>query len=156
MTFLRESQTATLDLPRTAQAVIIDIGETNDIHPRNKLDVGHRLALGARAIAYGERIDYVSPTFRSQAVRDGRVTIELSHARGLRTRDGKAPGGFAIAGADRRFVWANARIEGERVIVWSDRVAAPVAVRYAWGDNPLAANLVNADGLPATPFRTGR
>ena len=153
---LRESQTATLALPNTAQAVIIDIGETNDIHPKNKQDVGKRLALGARKVAYGETIAYSAPTYRSHTVRGGRVTLALNSASGLHTRDGGPVKGFAIAGADKHFVWANASIDGNRVVVWSDKVPQPVSVRYAWGDNPLDANLYNAVGLPATPFRTDR
>ena len=153
---LRESQTATLALPNTAQAVIIDLGETNDIHPKNKQDVGKRLALAARKVAYGEAVVYSGPTYRSHTIRGGRVTLTLNSANGLRTRDGGPVRGFAIAGADRRFVWANATIVGNHVSVWSDKVPQPVAVRYAWGDNPLDANFYNAAGLPATPFRTDR
>lgn len=153
---LRESQTAALALPKTGQVVTIDIGETKDIHPRNKQDVGKRLALAARRVAYGARVVASGPTYRSVAVHRDRVTVTLDNAQGLRTRDGGPPRSFAIAGADRRFVWARARISGHRVIVWSDAVTNPVAVRYAWGDNPLDANLSNAAGLPATPFRTDR
>jgi sialate O-acetylesterase len=153
---LRESQTATLALPKTGEAVIIDIGETNDIHPRNKQDVGARLALAARKVAYGQTLVSSGPTYRSLTVTGNRATIALSSAVGLRTKDGGAPKAFAIAGADKHFVWANATISGTRVVVWSDAVPKPVAVRYAWGDNPLDANLYNAAGLPATPFRTDR
>jgi len=153
---LRESQTATLALPNTAQAVIIDLGETNDIHPKNKQDVGKRLALAARKVAYGEAVAYSGPMYRSHTVRAGRVTLTLNSANGLHTRDGGPVKGFAIAGADKHFVWANATIVGNHVSVWSDNVPQPVAVRYAWGDNPLDANLYNAAGLPATPFRTDR
>jgi sialate O-acetylesterase len=153
---LRESQTATLALPNTAQAVIIDLGETNDIHPKNKQDVGKRLALAARKTAYGEAVVYSGPTYRSHTVRGGRVTLVLNSVNGLHTRDGGPVRGFAIAGADKHFVWATATIDGSRVNVWSDKVPQPVAVRYAWGDNPLDANLYNAAGLPATPFRTDR
>jgi sialate O-acetylesterase len=151
---LRESQTATLALPNTAQAVIIDLGETNDIHPKNKQDVGKRLALAARKVAYGEAVVYSGPMYRSHAIRGGRVTLAFNSASGLRTRGGSPVRGFAIAGADKHFVWANATIDGNRVIVWSDKVPRPVAVRYAWGDNPLDANLYNAAGLPTSPFRT--
>jgi sialate O-acetylesterase len=153
---LRESQTATLALPNTAQAVIIDIGETNDIHPRNKQDVGRRLALAARKVAYGQAVASSGPRYRSMTTQGSRVTLSFADAAGLRTRDHGAPKGFAIAGADKKFVWANAKISGNHVVVWSDAVKAPVAVRYAWGDNPLDANLYNAAGLPATPFRTDR
>lgn len=153
---LRESQTAALALPNTGQALAIDIGETKDIHPRNKQDVGKRLSLIARHVAYGESLEYSGPTFRHQTVQGGRIVLEFDHvgAGGLRSTAAQGVGGFAIAGSDRRFVWANARIEGNRVVVWSDRVPAPVAVRYAWANNPLSASLVNAAGLPASPFRT--
>jgi sialate O-acetylesterase len=136
--------------------VIIDLGETNDIHPKNKQDVGKRLALAARKVAYGGAVVYSGPTYRSHTVRGGRVTLAFNSASGLRTRDGSPVRGFAIAGADKHFVWAKATIDGNLVIVWSDKVPQPVAVHYAWGDNPLDANLYNAAGLPATPFRTDR
>ena len=153
---LRESQSAALRLPNTAQAVIIDIGEGGDIHPKNKQDVGARLALAARKVAYGEKsVVYSGPTFRRQRVRGDRVIVHFDHVGGgLTTRGGSPPGGFAIAGADRHFVWANASIEGDSVVVWSDRVKNPVAVRYAWDNNPTRANLYNREGLPAAPFRT--
>jgi sialate O-acetylesterase len=154
---LRESQTATLKVPKTGEAVIIDIGETNDIHPRNKQDVGKRLALLARKVAYGDANVVASgPTFRRLTIANGRATLAFDNAGGLHTRDGGPPKGFAIAGADKHFVWANAAIQGNRVVVWSDKVPMPVAVRYAWGDNPLDANLYNGAGLPAGPFRTDK
>jgi len=153
---LRESQSAALALPATGQAVAIDIGEAADIHPRNKQEVGRRLALAARKVAYGEDMEWSGPTYRRHEVQDGKVVIELDHAGSLVAR-GDAGGrlrGFAIAAADRRFVWADATIEDGRVVVWSEEVPAPVAVRYAWADNPEGANLSNAAGLPASPFRT--
>ena len=154
---LRESQSAALALPNTGQAVAIDIGDAADIHPRNKQEVGRRLALAARKVAYDEQLVYSGPTYRSHEVRDGRVVIAFDHVGG-----GLAAGGrtddkileFAIAGPDRRFVRAEATIEGDRVVVWSKEVPEPAAVRYAWADNPAGANLVNAEGLPASPFRT--
>ncbi|QXD15447.1 beta galactosidase jelly roll domain-containing protein [Rhodocaloribacter litoris] len=153
---LRESQHAALALPNTAQAVIIDLGEADDIHPRNKQDVGRRLALAARRVAYGEDVVASGPVYRSHSVEGRRVFVSFDHAGGgLVTREGgRVVRGFAVAGADRRFVWAEARIEGDRVVVWSDRVPAPVAVRYAWANNPARANLYNREGLPAAPFRT--
>ena len=153
---LRESQTAALTLSNTAQAVIIDIGEAGDIHPRNKADVGDRLARAARKLAYGEDLVYSGPAYRGHDVRDGRVIVHFDHTGGGLKADGGALKGFAIAGPDRRWVWAEAEIEDDRVIVWSDRVPEPAAVRYAWGDNPEDANLYNAEGLPAGPFRTDR
>jgi sialate O-acetylesterase len=154
---LRESQSAVLALPKTAQAVIIDIGEADDIHPRNKQEVGRRLALAAREVAFGEKIVFSGPVYRSHEVRDGRVIIDFDHIGGGLVAQGNANrklAEFAIAGADRRFVWAEAIIEGNQLVVWSDEVQDPVAVRYAWADNPDGANLYNAEGLPASPFRT--
>jgi len=146
----------------TAQAVIIDIGEADDIHPRNKQDVGLRLALAARHVAFGEDIVYSGPTYRSHRVSGGRITIEFNHiGQGLVGNSGEGTsgpgiplGGFALAGIDRKFHWADARIEGTTVVVSSPRVPSPIAVRYAWGNNPDRANLFNVDGLPASPFRT--
>jgi sialate O-acetylesterase len=153
---LREAQSAALALPNTGQAILIDIGEADDIHPRNKQDVGRRLALAARKVAYGEDVVYSGPTFRECEFRDGRATISFDHAGGGLVARGGALRGFAVAGPEGRFVWANARIDGDRVVVWSDSVPDPAAVRYAWADNPAAANLYNAEGLPAGPFRTDR
>jgi sialate O-acetylesterase len=161
---LRESQSATLSVANTAQAVIIDIGEADDIHPRNKQDVGLRLSLSARHIAFGEDIVYSGPTYANHRVSGGRITIEFDHVgQGLvgRSSDGTAGpgiplGGFSVAGADGRFVWADARIEDATIVVSSPLVPSPVAVRYAWGNNPDRANLYNANGLPASPFRTDR
>ena len=152
----RESMAAALSLPNTGQAITIDVGDPNDIHPRNKRDVGHRLALVARRVAYGERMLTSGPTYRSHTIQDGRAMIRFANVgAGLvsHAADGSV-GAFAIAGADRRFVRAQARIEGDRIIVWSDAVPDPVAVRYAWANNPSDATLYNRDGLPAAPFRT--
>ncbi|PWB70575.1 MAG: 9-O-acetylesterase [Holophagae bacterium] len=154
---LRESQSAALALPRTGQAVAIDIGDAADIHPRNKQEVGRRLALAARKVAYGEELVYSGPTYRSHEVKDGRVFVTFDHVGGGLAARGRSDGKlaeFAIAGADGRFVRAEAKVEGDRVVVWSEQVAEPVAVRYAWADNPEGANLVNAEGLPASPFRS--
>lgn len=152
---MRESQSATLRLSKTGQAVVIDLGEADDIHPKNKRDVGVRLAAVARAVAYGQHVTHSGPVFRRSAVRGNRVTIEFDHANGLTTVVRGAPvGGFAIAGSDHHFVWAKAQLVGGRVVTWSDNVPRPMAVRYAWEDNPQQANLVNAAGLPAAPFRT--
>jgi sialate O-acetylesterase len=154
---LRESQSAVLALPVTAQAVTIDIGEARDIHPRNKQEVGRRLALAARRVAYGEDLIFSGPVYRRHKNREGQIVIEFAHVgRGLVAKGGKAPRheGFTIAGPDRRFVRAIASVQGNRVVVWSDAVPNPVAVRYAWADNPEGANLFNLEGLPASPFRT--
>ena len=146
-------QTALAD-PHAGLAVTIDIGEADDIHPRNKQDVGKRLALVALHQTY-DRDDVVpsGPIYREMTSGDGAIRLHFDHAAGLATSDGGAPIGFAIAGEDQRFVWAEATIDGADVVVRSDEVAQPVAVRYGWADNP-PVNLVNAAGLPATPFRT--
>jgi sialate O-acetylesterase len=153
---LREAQTMTLSrLPHTGQAVIVDIGEGRDIHPRNKQDVAQRLARWALALDYGIPIAHQSPTYKSMAKQGNKVVLTFDHAgRGLRAFDTPKPLGFALAGSDRKFVWAEARIAGpDTVEVWSEEVSDPVAVRYAWADNPVC-NLYSAEGLPATPFRT--
>jgi sialate O-acetylesterase len=151
---LREAQTMALRAPQTGMAVIIDIGEANDIHPRNKLEVGRRLAAWALAETYHQKIESSGPLYDSFSVKDDGIHIHFKHlGGGLNTSDGKPPQGFAIAGADRKFVWAEARVQGDTVVVWSKEIAHPVAVRYAWADNPLC-NLNNAAGLPASPFRT--
>ena len=153
---LRESQSNTLKIPNTGEAVIIDIGEANDIHPKNKQDVGYRLSLAARKIAYNEAIIHSGPTFKSQAIIDDKIVITFDHAdSGLISKDKYGyVKGFAIAGADRKFLWAKARAENNKVVVWSDMVEKPLYVRYAWADNPDDANLYNKEGLPASPFRT--
>ena len=150
---LREAQTWTLREPQTGMAVIIDIGDTNDIHPRNKLDVGQRLALWALANTYGQKGEYSGPLFEKFKVEGDKIKVTFSHAEGLKTSDGSMPKGFAIAGEDHKFVWAEAKIEGNSVVVWSKDVMKPVAVRYAWADNPIC-NLFNKLNLPASPFRT--
>jgi sialate O-acetylesterase len=151
---LREAQLLTLRaVPRTGMAVAVDIGEAGDIHPGNKRDVGVRLARWALADTYGRRVEKSGPLYDSHRVEGGRVRVRFRHAQGLKTSDGRAPAGFAVAGADRKFVWADARIEGDSVVVWGRGVPRPVAVRHAWADNP-AVNLYNSDGLPASPFRT--
>ena len=135
--------------------VTIDIGEAKDIHPRNKQDVGKRLALAARALVYGEKIVYSGPIYDSMTVEGSRVRLRFKHVGGGLTARG--PGklaSFAIAGKDKKFVWADAQIDGDTVLVSSDQVPQPVAVRYAWADNPDTCNLYNKEGLPASPFRT--
>ena len=152
---LREAQLLTaLKEPRCGLAVAIDIGEANDIHPRNKQDVGGRLALAARGIAYGQSIEYSGPVFKSMEVTGGKARLRFEHVGGgLVAKGGEPLKGFAIAGADERFVRGEATIEGDAVVVWSSEVAQPVAVRYAWANNPIC-NLYNQAGLPASPFRT--
>jgi len=135
--------------------VITDVGDKDDIHPTKKVPVGARLALAARAIAYGEKIEYAGPIYRDMKVADGKIILRFDHAgKGLEARDG-ALKGFAICGADRKFVWAKAEILPDNTVaVSSAGVAKPVAVRYAWADNPTC-NLYNGEGLPASPFQTG-
>jgi sialate O-acetylesterase len=150
---LREAQTLTLALPKTGMAVIIDIGDAKDIHPKNKQDVGKRLALWAQSQVYGKELVYSGPIYASMKVEDQKVRVSFKHVGGgLEAKGGKLTG-FAVAGEDRTFVWADASIDGETVVVSSDKVAKPVAVRYAWADNP-ECNLYNKEGLPASPFRS--
>jgi len=153
---LREAQRLTLALPHTGMAVAIDIGEANDIHPRNKQDVGMRLALWALARVYGQKdLVYSGPLYASHAVEGDKVRLRFTCiGSGLMIKDGETLKHFAIAGEDRKWVWAEARIEGDEVVVWSPQVAKPVAVRYAWADNPEGCNLFNREGLPAAPFST--
>ena len=153
---LREAQTMTMDrLPNTGEAVIIDIGEANDIHPTNKQDVAKRLARWALANEYDISVPYRSPRYKSHQVENGRVTVTFDHvAGGLDTFDVSEVIGFQVAGADRSFVNANAKITSPTTVeVWSDSVTEPVAVRYAWADNPIC-NLRSRAGLPVTPFRS--
>jgi sialate O-acetylesterase len=151
---LREAQTATLSLPNTGMAVITDIGEADDIHPRNKQEVGRRLALAALAQVYNRKVSYSGPMYDLMAVEGNTIRLRFKHTDdGLKPRDGEELKGFAIAGADKKFVWANAKIEGDAILVSSPEVAAPVAVRYGWANNPIG-NLYNGAGLPASPFRT--
>jgi sialate O-acetylesterase len=153
---LREAQTLALQLPNTGMAVTIDIGEADDIHPRNKQDVGKRLALNARNMVYNDPVEFSGPIYKSMAVEGTKIRILFHHAdRGLIAKGNGVLKGFAIAGADRRFVWADAIIDRQSVIVSSSDVTEPVAVRYAWASNPVC-NLYNGAGLPASPFRTDK
>jgi sialate O-acetylesterase len=136
-------------------AVAIDIGEWNDIHPLNKQDVGKRLALAAEKLAYGDdNIVYSGPIYESMEIKENKIVLSFSHAGSGLQAKGEKLNAFAIAGKDGKFVWANAVIENNQIIVWSEAVKNPVAVRYAWADNPENANLYNIEGLPASPFRT--
>ena len=152
---LQEAQLKTLSVPNTAMAVTIDIGEWNDIHPLDKKDVGKRLFLGAEKVAYGdENVVYSGPIYKSMKVEGNKIVLSFTNTgAGLISKGGELKT-FAIAGADKHFVWAKAKIEGDKVVVWSDKIPNPAAVRYAWADNPAGANLYNKDGLPASPFRT--
>lgn len=151
---LREAQLKTLGLPNTAMAVAIDLGEANDIHPQNKQDVGERLALAALAKIYGRAVAGSGPILVSSEIVAGEIRLQFKHTDGgLVARGGNELVGFVVAGVDKHFVWADARIEGSTVIIRCDEVPEPIAVRYAWADNP-ACNLYNGAGLPASPFRT--
>lgn len=149
---IREQMLKTLEVPNTGMAVTIDIGEADDIHPKNKQDVGSRLAQWALAKTYGRSIPPSGPLYKAMRRQGNRIVLEFDHAEGLSGRGGQLKG-FAIAGADRRFVWAEARIEGDTVVVSSPQVAEPMAVRYGWANNP-ECTLINRAGLPASPFRT--
>lgn len=150
---MREAQAKSLAIPHTGMAVTLDIGDETNVHPRNKLDVGNRLARLAMTGTYGQSGESSGPLFRESSVQNGKVIIKFDHAGGLVAKDG-ALKQFAIAGADGKFVWADAVIDGESVIVSSPKITEPTQVRYAWGENPAGANLTNAEGLPAAPFRT--
>ncbi|MEI6071647.1 MAG: sialate O-acetylesterase [Verrucomicrobiae bacterium] len=173
---LREAQSATLKTPHTGQAVLIDLGESDDVHPRNKMDVGDRLAVLALANDYGKTIPFSGPVFQSMKIENGKARLNFAHIVGglvaqpvpasyvkssfknesaplVRNSPGSELEGFAICSEDQKWVWADAKIDGDTVLVWSDRVPKPVAVRYGWANNPTC-NLYNKAGLPASPFRT--
>ena len=151
---LRESQSSALALSHTAQAVTIDVGDPDNIHPTDKQTVGHRLALAARHVVYGESLWYSGPTYRSMTIEGPAIRLHFASAGSALKARGAVLAGFTIAAADRHFHAAQARIDGDDVVVQAADVGAPVAVRYGWSENPAAANLVNAAGLPASPFRT--
>ena len=157
----------TLSLPNTGEAVIIDIGQAEDIHPKDKMDVGHRLALAAEKVAYHKDLVYSGPTYQSLTIEGNKARVKFKNVGGglkIAAHPSTQPGvpqaapagelqGFSIAGEDKKFFWAKAKIDGDGVIVSSDQVANPVAVRYAWANNP-DCNLYNKEGIPASPFRT--
>ena len=151
---MRESQHLTMETtPNTGMAVIMDVGNRADIHPKDKKAVGQRLALWALAKTYGCDIaEYSGPIYESMRVVGGEIEVFFTHSGGLRWH-GVEPVGFEIAGDDQKFVPAQARIAGEFIVVSSELVAQPVAVRYGWGD-AIEPNLFNSAGLPAAPFRT--
>ncbi|HQP98272.1 MAG TPA: sialate O-acetylesterase [bacterium] len=152
---LREAQNMALSLPKTGMAVIIDIGNPKDIHPKNKQEVGRRLALAAEGVTYGQDVVYSGPMYKSMVTEAGKIRVSFDHlGGGLICGDAGDLKGFTIAGADKQFVPAQAKIDGDTVVVWADAVANPVAVRYGWADNPDYCNLYNKAGLPSSPFRT--
>ena len=148
---VRDAQRRSLALRNTGMAVTIDIGDPVDIHPKNKLDVGLRLARAGRAIAYGEKIEWSGPLYRSLTHEDHALRVWFDHAAGLTAKGGPLTG-FEVAGTDGKYVAADARIDGTSVIVSSATVPEPVSVRYAWAPNPIC-NLYNREGLPASPFQ---
>ncbi len=153
---LREAQTLTLSLPNTGMALAIDIGNPDDIHPRNKQDVGKRLALAARKVAYGDNeAIYSGPTFESMTIDGSRVRLKFKNiGSGLWVKDKYGyVRGFAVAGADKKFAWVKGYQEGNDIILYSEPTVTPVAIRYDWSNNP-DGNLYNQEGLPAVPFRT--
>ena len=149
---IREAQASALSLPETGMAVTIDLGLANEIHYPDKQEVGRRLALIALANKYGQPIEFSGPQYAGMNVEAGNLRLRFTHAHGLKARDG-ALRSFAIAGKDARFSWAEGRIENETVLLSSAEVPTPTMARYDWADNP-PGNLINADGLPAAPFRT--
>lgn len=163
---LREEQLKALSIPNTGMASAIDIGETVDIHPKNKQDVGRRLARWALSRTYGKDIVTSGPLYRSHRAGEGKIVVEFDHADSglfIGTKDGmknpvpSADGKLhwiSVAGADKNFHWAEAVVDGPRLVVWSKNVSEPVAVRYAFTQNPEGAKLYNKEGLPASPFRT--
>ena len=153
---LREAQLQALSVPNTAMAVAIDAGEWNDIHPLDKKDVGDRLALAAEKIAYGDSTIVSSgPIYQSAKIEGNKIVLTFNNiGSGLMARGGGGLQQFAIADLRGKYVWANAIIKDNKVIVWSDEVNRPLYVRYAWADNPEGANLYNKEGLPASPFTT--
>jgi sialate O-acetylesterase len=152
---LRESQRLALSVPRTAMAVTIDIGDAQDIHPKNKQDVGRRLALAAEAVVYGRDVVYSGPMIASMKREGEKIRLTFNHVGGGLVAKGDVLKGFAVAGDDRKYVWAQAKVEGNTVVVRADGIAKPAAVQYGWADNP-ECTLYNKEGLPASPFQIDR
>jgi sialate O-acetylesterase len=151
---IREQFFQTLALPNTGMAVTIDVGDAKDIHPKNKQEVGRRLAAWALAKTYGKHVVASGPLYKSMRTDGDKIVAEFDYVDGgLAVRKGDKLTGFAVAGADKKFVWAEAKIVGDTIVVSSPDVESPAAVRYAWANNP-ACNLINKAGLPASPFRT--
>lgn len=150
---LREAQTMALKLPKTGMSVITDVGDEKDIHPRQKKPVGERLAIAAEAVDFGLKVEPLGPFYESLTIDGNKAVLSFKHVGGgLEARGGELTG-FAICGEDKKWVWGNAKIEGDKVVVSHPDVAKPVAVRFGWAQYPVV-NLWSKDGLPATPFRT--
>ena len=151
---VREAQATVLSLPNTAMAVTIDIGDPKDVHPHNKQDLGDRLSRIALAKLYGRKIEYSGPVYESMKVEENTIRIKFTHlTEGLVAKGGPLTW-FEIASSDQKFEKAEARIDGETIILGSPQVISPEAVRYAWNNYPEGCNLYNGAGLPAAPFRT--
>lgn len=151
---VRNQQLKTLDVSNTAMAVTIDIGDPDNVHPTNKLDVGLRLARAARVLSYGEKIEYSGPLFRQATPEGSNIRLWFDHAKGLTAKGGELTG-FEVAGADGVFASATAKIDGATVVASSPSVSEPTQIRYGWANSPQC-NLFNADGLPASPFTSER
>ena len=152
---LREAQTKALELPNTGMALAIDIGNPDDIHPRNKQDVGKRLALSALKVAYKKNVVFSGPKYQSMEIKGNKVVVTFSNlGSGLEVKDSYGyVKGFAIAGKDEKFVWAKGHQEGNTIVLYNDDVKEPIAIRYDWSNNP-DGNIYNKEGLPLVPFRT--
>ena len=150
---IREQQAKILSLPNTEMAVVLDTSEAHNVHPKNKEPLGDRLSKIALANAYGRKIEFSGPVYASSKVEGSAIRVKFTHAAGLMAKGGPLKW-FQIAGADQKFVDADAKIVGDSVVVSSPQVSAPVAVRYAWDNYPDTANLYNGAGLQAAPFRT--
>ena len=155
---LRAAQLLTLEkCKNTAMVVAIDIGEWNDLHPLNKQTVGKRLSLAAQRLAYQDKkVVHSGPTYQSMKIVGSKIELSFSTTGNKLIAKGGELKHFSIAGADKKFVWAKAKIEGDKILVWSEEIKQPVVVRYAWADNPDGANLYNKEGLPASPFTTDK
>jgi sialate O-acetylesterase len=151
---LRQAQLESLSEPNTGMAVIVDLGEWNDIHPQNKEDVGKRLALLAKKMAYHEnKLAFSGPIIRAAQLKNNQIILSFTEVGGgLIAKNGQELAHFSVAGEDKKFIWAKAKIKGNKVVVWSDDVKTPSYVRYGWADNPEKANLYNKAMLPASPF----
>ena len=149
---LRESQSAATELNNVGEAIIIDIGEADDIHPRNKRDVGERLALDALKMAYDKELVANGPIYLNHEINENKFTLIFDKELVIKDMYGYV-NGFAIAGEDGQYVWAKARAHGNKVEVWHPEIQHPKSLRYAWGNNPDDVNMVNNEGLPARPFR---
>ena len=150
---VREAQAQLLSVPKTGMGVTIDIGDPDNVHPKDKEPLGERLTALALANVYGKKVESSGPVYVSMKIEGDAVRVKFSHAAGLMAKGGELKW-FQIAGTDQKIVDAEARVEGDTVVVRSSEVAAPVAVRYGWDDYPAGANLYNGAGLPAAPFRT--